>query len=285
MSGRLLLCLLLAACSVPSARSVDRRSGDLVGHLRSLAARAPVAVAHRGDSEAWPENTLVAFRSAVRVGAPVVEFDVRQTSDGVWVCMHDETLDRTTDARAVLGRSGARVDATTADDLARLDAGRWRGPQFAGEPVPTLAAALAALGDDAIAMVERKAGSAAALVAELRRLGAAERVIVQAFDWPWLEEVHALEPRLCLAALGDQAPSADLMEQVRRTGARIVHWNHRTIALEDCQRLRQAGLLLCVYTVNPDAVMLGAAAVGCDLITTDRPARLLELAAAGWLRR
>ncbi|MAD33341.1 MAG: hypothetical protein CMJ88_06240, partial [Planctomycetes bacterium] len=79
-----------------------------------------VVVAHRGDSSAYPENTEAAFRAAVRSGAPMVEFDVYQSKDGAWVCMHDLTLDRTTDASDRLGRRRVRVDELTLAQLREL---------------------------------------------------------------------------------------------------------------------------------------------------------------------
>ena len=57
----------------------------------------PVVVAHRGASSTRPENTLASFEEAIRLGARLVEFDVRLSLDGVPVVMHDATVDRTTD--------------------------------------------------------------------------------------------------------------------------------------------------------------------------------------------
>lgn len=56
-----------------------------------------VVTAHRGFSGRYPENTLTAFDEAVKIGADIVEFDVRSSKDSVPVILHDETLDRTTD--------------------------------------------------------------------------------------------------------------------------------------------------------------------------------------------
>ena len=56
-----------------------------------------VVTAHRGFSGRYPENTLTAFDEAVKIGADIVEFDVRSSKDGVPIILHDETLDRTTD--------------------------------------------------------------------------------------------------------------------------------------------------------------------------------------------
>jgi glycerophosphoryl diester phosphodiesterase len=256
----------------------------LLTKVRAASERGPLVVAHRGASEDAPENTVAALRAATALAADVVELDVRQTRDGAWVCMHDATLDRTTDAEKKHGRRDVRVDALTLAQVRELDAGTWKARRFAGEKVPTLAEALAAVGD-AIPMVERKAGDAAAFVAELRRQRAVERVIVQSFDHDWLEAVHRAEPKLLLAALGDEEPTKARLAAARRTGARIVHWSHRTLGVEAAAAVRADGMLLCAYTCDPDVLALGAAAIGCDLITTNRPGRLLALRRDGRLRR
>ena len=55
--------------------------------------------AHRGASDTHPENTLAAFREAIRLGAHMIEFDVALTKDDQLVLMHDSTLDRTTNGK------------------------------------------------------------------------------------------------------------------------------------------------------------------------------------------
>ena len=78
-----------------------------------------LVIAHRGGAGLWPENTLFAFRNAIRIGADALEFDVHATSDGELVVIHDATVDRTTDG-------SGRVDEMTWDSLRSLDAGhRW----------------------------------------------------------------------------------------------------------------------------------------------------------------
>ena len=87
----------------------------------------PVVVAHRGASSARPENTLASFEEALRLGARIVELDVRLTRDGVAVVMHDAMVDRTTDG------TGA-VHELASSEIASLNAGATRAP----ERVPTL---------------------------------------------------------------------------------------------------------------------------------------------------
>lgn len=97
--------------------------------------RGPSVVGHRGLMQNAPENTLAAFSACLksRVG---FEFDVRRTKDGKLVCLHDATLDRTTNGR------GPLVEQTFAE-LRKLDAGSWFDRAFAEERVPAVAEILA----------------------------------------------------------------------------------------------------------------------------------------------
>jgi len=86
--------------------------------------RGIISIAHRGGIvPGYPENTLVAFRQAIELGAQAIEVDLRGTNDGAIVIMHDETVDRTTNG------SGKVIDLTLAE-LRKLDAGH-------GESIPT----------------------------------------------------------------------------------------------------------------------------------------------------
>ena len=86
---------------------------------------------HRGHSSGAPENTLAALRAAKAAGATTAEIDVVLTKDDQIVLAHDLTLDRTTDGRGLIAER-------TAAEIAALDAGSWFGPEFAGEPMPSL---------------------------------------------------------------------------------------------------------------------------------------------------
>lgn len=135
-------------------------------NLRARTLDFPVTIAHRGAVAGAPENSL---RSLARVprGVYAAEVDVRQTSDGVWVCMHDATVDRTTDGSGtVSAMTSAQIAALT------LDGG--------GGPVPTLADWLDAangLGFDEL-WIDYGSGTVSSLTALLSAHAAASRVVV-----------------------------------------------------------------------------------------------------------
>jgi len=90
----------------------------------------PLVVAHRGLLRHAPENTLANFRACLelRMG---FEFDVRKTNDEKLVCIHDSTVNRTTDGEGDISNMSLA-------QLRALDAGRWFSPRFSGEKVPTV---------------------------------------------------------------------------------------------------------------------------------------------------
>lgn len=259
----------------------------LFERLRALGADGPVVVAHRGDRVHHPENTLAAFRAARTLGVPMQEFDVRVTRDGVHVCIHDATLDRTTDAATRLG-PGALVAQASLRDVEQLDAGSWFGAGHGSERVPTLASALAAMLPRCIPLIEHKAGGAPAYVAELRRLGVAAECILQSFDWSFVAAAGALAPELALAVLGPteafQRPDGDALAAAARIGAGMVHWEAASLDAEDVERVHNAGMLLTTYTTNDALGWCGGALLGVDAMCTDDPGGMLSLRAAGRFR-
>jgi len=109
-----------------------------------VAPGAPVAVqpqdvryqAHRGGINEVPENTLAAFRHAWKCPGAVPETDVCRTQDGVFVCMHDDTPKRTTNAPEAF--QNKPISEIPFAELRTWDAGGWFNAQYAGEKVPTL---------------------------------------------------------------------------------------------------------------------------------------------------
>ena len=117
----------------------------------------PWLIAHRGASAYAPENTVPAFQLAAEQGADFVEFDLQLTKDRRIVCLHDNSLERTTDVEEVFpdrfrrigeGQQASRqwmLEDFTLPEIMRLDAGSWFDPKFRGTRIPTFAETIDAL--------------------------------------------------------------------------------------------------------------------------------------------
>ncbi len=121
---------LLVLCGYYSFASYKGRFNPAVEFLHTTE-----VTAHRGASRYYPENTMSAFRGAVEQGADWIELDIQQSSDGQIFVMHDSDFRRTT---------GVRAKAWTLpwDEIQKMDAGKWFGASFEGEPIPLLAEAI-----------------------------------------------------------------------------------------------------------------------------------------------
>lgn len=248
----------------------------------------PLIIAHRGYSAIAPENTLPAFRMALATGADLVELDYYHSKDGVPIVLHDANLDRTTDAISRWGSKGIHPASRDAAELLSLDAGSWFDPAFANTRLPALTAALELIqGKGGVTLIERKEGDPATVVKLLRERNWINRVVVQSFDWQYLREFHALAPEQVLGALGvpkvladgrkpperPKTLSAAWLDDLQRTGARLVVWN-REITADAVALAHQRGLKVWVYTINDPQEANRLLDLGVDGLITDNPGLL-----------
>jgi glycerophosphoryl diester phosphodiesterase len=235
-------------------------------------------VAHRGASLLLPENTIEAFEAAIDAGADFVELDVRLTSDGVAVVLHDLDVSRTTDGTGF-------VHNLTIDEVKRLDAAWRRGPRA---EVPTLREALAVLSGRVGLNIEIKnvpgepafdsprEAAAEEVIHSLEDQGFSGPVLVSSFNWLSIERIQdmtadiptgfltgaAIDPRAALVYARSrghpyvlpQAPA--LME----AGAAFVEESH------------VEGLSVGTWTVDDPETMKRLFAMGVDAIATNDPA-------------
>lgn len=237
----------------------------------------PWVVAHRGGAAEAPENTLAAVRHALAVGVEAVEVDVRLTADGVPVCLHDATLDRTTTGRGPLAAQPAAA-------VARLDATvRWRGrPRYAPEPPPPLAAVLAAIAGRAHLFVELKAQGSPAAMARLvhavcQTLAAQEAfawTTALSFDWAALAVLRRLAPGLPTQALVARPLRPADAARVAALGIASVGLPASSCDVAVVAAARGAGLPLNAWGAEERPLWERLRALGVTALTTDRPAAL-----------
>ncbi|GGG87574.1 hypothetical protein GCM10011585_34590 [Edaphobacter dinghuensis] len=145
-------------------------------------------IAHRGEHLHHPENTLPAFQAAIDAGADYFELDVRTTSDGKFVLMHDSTLDRTTNGTG-------EVYKHTFAEIRALDAGIKFSPTFAGTKVPTLDEALDLAHGKINVYVDTKYADPQQLIDTIVRHDMQDHVVIYGNPF-FLYEVHKIRPTL-----------------------------------------------------------------------------------------
>ena len=79
--------------------TANNRTEALLSILKSNKPDYIFVVAHRGDWRHAPENSIAAIKSAISIGADMVEIDIQKTKDGDFVLMHDNSIDRTTNGK------------------------------------------------------------------------------------------------------------------------------------------------------------------------------------------
>jgi glycerophosphoryl diester phosphodiesterase len=212
------------------------------------------AVAHRGAPYRFRENTLDSLRSALDLGADVVEIDVRLTKDGVPVLLHDATLKRLWEQeRPLLSLSAAEVRGLT------------------GGGVPTLAEALAATEGSGVMLDlpgTRDVRTARRIVDVVREAGAADRVYYCA-DATAMLAVRAADPAAEIAltrtSLAPARPA--LLAAVR---PRWLNYRFSLVSRDLAARVHRDGYLLSVWTPDTRRSMRHLLDLGVDSITTNR---------------
>jgi glycerophosphoryl diester phosphodiesterase len=180
---------LLAACSRPTDPTGNPAGGNRArptsssgpATVRSWAANrgTPFWIAHRGAGDIYPEHSLPSYRAAVEMGAPCLEVSVNMTSDGVLICMHDLSYDRTTTGKGFVADQPSSV-------LSRISIRQPQlGPAWLQPPlteVPRLETVLTEFGGKVVICLEAKDDRAyPSMMAMVARLGLLDSVIVKAY--------------------------------------------------------------------------------------------------------
>lgn len=244
---------------------------------------APLIIGHRGASFDAPENTLAAFRLAFAQGADGIEADFRLSSDGEIVCIHDATTGRTAAANQ-------RVATHSLAELHRLDFGAWKGRQWQGERIPTLAEVLAILPADKKFFIEFKCGPE--MIAPLRKLLATSAIDTEqlrflAFDAPLLaalkEEFPSIKSCLNLeyhraGLIGPWRPQAiEILRILTDCGADgLSSQAHPRIDSPLVEHLRASGKELHVWTVDFLTDARHYQQLGVDSLMSNRPGFLRQ---------
>lgn len=228
--------------------------------------------AHRGASAIAPENTVAAFRAAAEQGARWVELDVALLADDTLVVIHDDSVDRTTSGKGALG-------ALTSADIATLDAGAWFDGKYAGERLPTLEEAIAALGELGLsANVEIKQHKhhksldqlVHAVQADIRKRGPKTEIMISSFDPEALKAMQALEPDLEMAMLWSRPPE-DWAEKLKLIPATTIHMHYKALSIGMLEKTSKNGIKVRAWTCNNPVELVSFWGAGLTGVITDNP--------------
>ncbi|NLE40042.1 MAG: glycerophosphodiester phosphodiesterase [Pirellulaceae bacterium] len=228
--------------------------------------------AHRGACATHPENTLAAFREAIRLGAHQIELDVQLLADGGLAVIHDSTVDRTTDGRG-------RVAGFTVEKIKKLDAGAWKDPKFAGQRVPLLAEALEIMPRNIWINVHLKGGRelGAAVAREIVRQNRTHQALMACS-----REAADAAREVCPTILICNTQRPKTVEQyVRETierRCRFIQFAHKLGTPDEIGRLKAAGVGINFYGVKDAKEIAGLFEAGVDFPLADDVAEALRVA-------
>jgi glycerophosphoryl diester phosphodiesterase len=234
-----------------------------------------IRIAHRGACGTFPENTMCSFAAALELGADAIELDCQLTADGELVVCHDETLDRTTDG---LGPLGAR----TWEELARLDAGLWKGERFRGERIPRLADVLDLVAGRLLVNVEIKSKRDVGRIEEplaalVRERGAAEWAVFSSFHTRAVRGMRTVAPWARLGILRNARPAEEAITLAIELAAGCIAPRRNLVDAKLVEAAHACGLGVWVWTVNELADMRRLQEIGVDAIFSDYPERFEQL--------
>ncbi|MFZ6849653.1 glycerophosphodiester phosphodiesterase [Undibacterium sp. RuRC25W] len=236
----------------------------------------PKVIAHRGGGTLSPENTLAAMQCGLDYGFAAVEFDVMLSKDGIPVLMHDPEFGRTI-------HGIGSVAATTAADLAIMDAGAWFSDKFIGERVPSYEEVVRFCRQHGIWMnVEIKpvpgfeeetgrvvAAMTAALFADVSVTDLSHLPLFSSFEFPALMAAKHAAPNIPRGFLMNEV-TPEWRAQMQELAACALHTNHRHLTPEVAREIKDAGYGLFCYTVNTPERAKEILSWGVDAFCTDR---------------
>jgi glycerophosphoryl diester phosphodiesterase len=238
----------------------------------------PIIFAHRGASAYAPENTLAAFELALTQQADAIELDVKLSGDGQVIVIHDSTVDRTTNGRG-------KVEDMTLAEIKALDAGSFRGREFAGEKIPTLEEVFEAVGKRMFINIELKNHKTRGMdLVEtvcmlIKKHQMQKHVMFSSFFPNALSKAHSYLPDVPRGIL---ALNGFLGVWARSFGFSFgkydaLHPNLQDFTQQEVDRVHRLKRRVHVYTVNKEEDIRRLFKWGVDGIFTDDPKLAVKL--------
>jgi len=221
-------------------------------------------MAHRGASKKAPENTMAAFRQAIKDGADWIEIDVQETADGEVVVVHDSDFMK-------LSKNPLKIWDASLDDLASIDIGTWFDSEFSSERVPTLAEVLRLCRDRIRVNIELKYYGhdqqlEQRVVDVVEAEGMADQIMVMSLKPEGIAKLKTLRPSWKCGLL-----LSVYVGKLQNIQADFLAVNANFATRNFINRAHKSGKQVYVWTVNDAAMMSRVLNRRVDGILTDRP--------------
>lgn len=164
---------MLCACNGTSSQLNEYRAAKVVEEIRNPKSKNVLVVCHRGDWRNFPENSIPAIESVIKMGADIVELDIQLTKDSVLVLMHDGTIDRCTTGKG-------RVGDYTYEELQKFYLKTAHGTRCSLDlKVPTLREALEVCKDRIVINIDKGYNHYALVLAMAAEMGMEEQILIK----------------------------------------------------------------------------------------------------------
>lgn len=241
-----------------------------------------IVIAHRGASGYFPENTMSAFKAAIKMNADMIELDVLLTKDSIPIVFHDEKLNKKTNGK------GYVKDFTFAE-LQKLDAGSWFDEKFENEKIPSLREVLEYCKNKILvnveikteAVTEMEAGGVVELVLEMiEELGLEDQIIISSFDYRVLERIEKKNQNVRIALLYEkkQSKKREPVVLVKDYGVDAFNFSISQLSDKWLIQLNDSSVPFFIYTVNDEKKMKQVMEAGAKGIFSDKPDILKRIA-------
>lgn len=236
-------------------------------------------IAHRGFSGVYPENTMLAFRKAIEIGADGIELDVHLSKDGQVMIIHDEALKRTT------GLDGVISDYTRAD-LEKISAGKTKNDEFGFTPIPSLEEYLAFMAEhrDKITNIELKTAPVYYPEIEektlelVRKFDLEKNIIYSSFNWLSIERMQRLGTISETGLLFSGMKLYNQAHIIKSLGINYFHPDFNDLTDEIVKSYLDNKVGLNVWTVNEIENMKVCLSWNIDGLITNFPDRAISIA-------
>ena len=226
-------------------------------------------IGHRGAAALAPENTWASFDLAVSLGVDAIETDVRATSDGELILLHDERLSRTTSGEGF-------VRDTPWSVIKSLDAGAWFHQDFQGARVPLFGETLERYGKQIPLIIEVKQLDLELRVLDMvREYELLDTVSFTSFYFPVVQNIKLLAPETKVGYLTSDTGDQNV-QRVIDAGLDQFCPPAQAISSAQVSAWKSLGLDIRAWGVRDPALMHAALEAGVDGMTVDFPHLLLQ---------